>query len=442
MKLWAGLVLNLFSAAVCAAQDQLPPMTLEQAVSEAYAANRLLKASELEAMKSQDLLAAAKTLHLPQFKVYGMASRTFDPVTFTVPKGSLGVVPPLGLFPTADMSITAANDIYGAVAGMVTMPVSQHYKINMAVEARRLQSTASYQELRLRRQEVRGAVEQLFYGILQAQSGIEAALLMEKAAHDALADMENYRSEKAALESDYYRVKARFLRAKYDRGRAEDALADLKRKLNNALGRSLESPLELAPLFEPTEKDIPPEAGQYASGARPDVLRAAARAGQAGYDAKIKKAEYIPDLNLTVNYLRFINTSYIPQNISGAGLMLSWDIFDWGRRGHELDERNRTAQQAQKLLLEEERKAEIDLRAGRAALLETFELVGVASAERQAAAEARRVAEDKFAEHAILPKELYAARAAAAESELNYRKALADFYEARTRYLHASGEDL
>lgn len=426
------------SGAVCAQEETL---TVEQAVSGAYAANRLLKASELETLKAQELASAAKTLHLPQFKVYGLASRAFDPITFTVPKGSLGVVPPLGPFPVADMNITAANNVYGAVAAQATLPLSQHYKINMAVQARKLQTEISLQDLRARRQEVRIGVEKLFYGVLQAQSGIEAAKLLEQVYADAMADMENYRAEKAVLDADYYKVKGKLLRSRYDRLKAENTLADLKRQLNNAMGREVDTPFSVAMPAEPGEGDMPSEASSSATAQRPDVKRAAFLASQASYDSRLKKAEYIPDLSFTANYLRFVNTTYVPDNISGVGLLLSWDIFDWGKRGHELEEKRKTVQQAEQLFTEQREKAGIDLRARRASLLEAADLVQVVRMEKRAADEYLRVANNKFEEKAILGKDLYAARAAAAEAELNFRKAVTDFYLARTHYRQAAGEE-
>jgi len=434
-----SLCLFLFCGAVGAAEEEV--LTVEQAVLGAYSANRLLKASELETLKAQEMTAAAKSLHFPGVKVYGLASRAFDPITFTVPKGSLGVVPPLGPFPVTDMNITAANDVYGVMAAQMAFPLSQHYKINMAVQARKLQTEISLQDLRSARNDVRTGVEKLFYGILQAQSGIEAARMLELVYEDAMSDMENYRAEKAVLDSDYYKVKAKLLRSRYDRLKAENALADLKRQLNNAMGRDMDTPFSVAMPPEPVEADVPAEASVSAVAQRPDVKRAVFRASQAGYDAKIKKAEYIPDLSLTASYVRFLNTTYIPNDISGVGLMLSWDIFDWGKRGHELEEKRRTAQQAEKLLDEQREKAAIDLRAKRAALSESAAFVQVAKMEKTAADETLRVARDKFEEKAILGKDLYAARAASAEAELNFRKAVTDFYLARTQYRQASGEE-
>jgi Outer membrane efflux protein len=61
---------------------------------------------------------------------------------------------------------------------------------------------------------------------------------------------------------------------------------------------------------------------------------------------RIKRAEFIPDLDLVFRYAHPATNDRLPQNIALAGVSLTWEIFDWGRKSREAAERERAAEQA------------------------------------------------------------------------------------------------
>src|SRR5436309_1316033 len=76
--------------------------------------------------------------------------------------------------------------------------------------------------------------------------------------------------------------------------------------------------------------------------ARPELRKARLEARQAEYDRRLKKAEWIPDLSLTVNYVRLFNEQVLPTSIASAGVLFSWDVYDWGRKQRELAGKTKT----------------------------------------------------------------------------------------------------
>ena len=60
------------------------------------------------------------------------------------------------------------------------------------------------------------------------------------------------------------------------------------------------------------------------------------RVQQAEVNRRIKKADYIPDVSLTVNSLSLVNVNMLPSNVVSAGALITWNPMDWGRRKHEL----------------------------------------------------------------------------------------------------------
>ena len=78
---------------------------------------------------------------------------------------------------------------------------------------------------------------------------------------------------------------------------------------------------------------------------------------EAEYDARIKKAEYIPDLSLSFNYLSPVGVDFVPDHFMSVGFYMSWDVFDWGRKGYELAEKRKTQEQARLAILETESRS-------------------------------------------------------------------------------------
>jgi outer membrane protein TolC len=86
------------------------------------------------------------------------------------------------------------------------------------------------------------------------------------------------------------------------------------------------------------------EAIQKALSQRPEVRQASLRVQQADLDVRVKKAEYIPDVSLALTYGSAVNfQNALPQNVASAGLLLDWEVFDWGRRSRS-EAKRRTRQ--------------------------------------------------------------------------------------------------
>src|SRR5262249_34701673 len=80
---------------------------------------------------------------------------------------------------------------------------------------------------------------------------------------------------------------------------------------------------------------------------RPEIREAQLRIQQAKLDKRIKKSEFIPDVSLTVNYAQtFSYSNFVPHSLSGVGVQVEWEVFDWGRKKHEMTERERSITEA------------------------------------------------------------------------------------------------
>ena len=72
-------------------------------------------------------------------------------------------------------------------------------------------------------------------------------------------------------------------------------------------------------------------------------------------DKRIKKSEFIPDVSLTVNYATtFSYSNFVPRSLSGVGVQVEWEVFDWGRKKHEVADKEKSIAQAGNSLAETE----------------------------------------------------------------------------------------
>jgi outer membrane protein TolC len=85
------------------------------------------------------------------------------------------------------------------------------------------------------------------------------------------------------------------------------------------------------------------EARARAMGQRPEIRQAQLRQKQAEQELRAKRAEYIPDVAAEINGLTLLNFGrFLPLQSNSAGLSVSWEPFDWGRKKHEMAEKKRT----------------------------------------------------------------------------------------------------
>src|SRR6202000_1756231 len=112
-----------------------------------------------------------------------------------------------------------------------------------------------------------------------------------------------------------------------------DDLETQKEYFNDLLGRDLDTPFRTRPVppASTDEMDLK-EARQTALRQRPELQEAKINVDRAGIDRSLAKAEYIPGIGAQLEYFTPINTEILPQNILSAGMKMTWEPFEWGRR--------------------------------------------------------------------------------------------------------------
>jgi outer membrane protein TolC len=281
-----------------------------------------------------------------------------------------------------------------------------------------------------------------YYSLLQSQSQAEFTRASIHSLEELDQLTERRLRERAVLKADSLRVKAEEAKAKYQLIVIEDTLSDRREALNRLLGRDLlaEFSVEAVPTALPEEFDLQ-AARKLALTQRPEIKIASIKEKQANLETKIERTRYLPDISIQANYLTPAGINFLPQNIGGVGVLLTWQPWDWGEKHHNIAGKV-IAEQAATLTTEDTRDQvllEIDsefrkLREARAQL-------AVAESARDAEQERLRNQTDAYAQQSILLSDLLQEQATLATTEDQYRQALLGFWATRADFQRALGEE-
>ena len=167
----------------------------------------------------------------------------------------------------------------------------------------------------------------------------------------------NALEQQAILKSDVLDAQAGLAKAESQAGTLRNTAATLKEKMNGLFARELttEFTVVATPDVRPWELDLASTRAK-ALAQRPELQEARLQAERAEIDRRAKKAEYIPDVTLNMTYISPFNIQFLPTNVTAVGLVVSWDVFDWGRKKQELASKTDVIQQAKTAIDETARR--------------------------------------------------------------------------------------
>jgi outer membrane protein TolC len=175
---------------------------------------------------------------------------------------------------------------------------------------------------------------------------------------------------------------------------------------------------------------------------RPEVRQAKLRQRQAEQDLRAKKAEYIPDVAAEFNTLRFVNYGqFFPTGSNSAGISVSWEPFDWGRKKHEAAEKQRSVDQARNSRQDAINAVLVDVNDKYRRLRQSQRQLRVARLAQETAIEALRTTKNKFAVQAVLLKDILQGQVSLEQSNSDYQQALLSVWNSRADFERALGEE-
>ncbi len=424
------------------ADDQAPLLTLEDAVSIALANNRLVKNSVLEAQKFDFRVSTVRSTRLPHFQFSALGGELLQPFDFTFPKGAFGTYPNVGPIPGSDARVHQGAQLTALLSGSIDEPLTQQYKIGLRIRATQLGQEIAKEDVRAERQKIAAKVRTAYVELVATQAGVDAAREEVTTLEEAQRVTMQYVAQKTVLRGDALEVDARLAKSRYQLSVAENGLATQRENLNQLLGRDLGTRFRVDFVSEEDATDLTLEvAREKAARNRPELRQALLKEKQAEYDRRLAKAEYIPDLGISVAYMGFQNVQILPTNVGVAGFLLTWEPFDWGRRHNRLRETSNTLAEAHNGAKETESQIAVEVGAKYRKWREESLLLKAARTGHEAAGEQFRTTSNRYKEQSALIKDVLQAQARSTETEFQYQQALSSYWSALADLRRAMGEE-
>lgn len=419
------------------------PLSLDAALRMAVENNLSLQTARLQVQKAEEDLGTARMRRRPSFETQVTASELLTPVSFLFPAGALGVFPGTGPIPSADTRITTPQQPTAYMTAQASQPLSQLRRLGLGIRTAETGRDIEREHVRAQQLSLINSVKRVYFAILQTQSALTAN-------NDAIAlyrelgrTVQHRVVQKVALRSDALDVQYRLVQEELEQTTNTNTLASQKEQLNQLLGRDVRTSFEVEGVPDASLADVNLEAAQSrALGNRPDVVEARLKLKQAELDYRVKKAERIPDVSLSVSYSSYFNMDILPRNLATAGVQMKWEPFDWGRKGRELATRAHTIEQARHALREAEDRTVLEVNSLYRKVAEARARLDVVRVAQQAAGEKLRVKTNQFQIQAALLSDVLQARGDVSDSDDRRQQALLSLWAARADFEQALGEEV
>src|SRR5689334_11376371 len=444
-------MLLVAAAATATAQEPLvvPPgvevISLDKAIEVALLNNRTAKNARLEVGRSDQKTAAARTHLLPAFKVNAGLQKPLTTFDTTFEKGVFGNLNGTPI-PNEETVITSSTDPTAAIVGQIQQPLSQLHRIKLQIKQQEMSSEISRAQLSTTEQALVNEVKRAYYAILQSQGAAQAAESNIKLYRELDRVTGEYVVQQVVLKTEHMDVQTRLAKAKYEVMTIHNQLLGQKEQLNHLLGRDIRTEFSVSSGEETAlavmrETDLI-AARERALANRPEIREAKLRIEQSKLDKRIKKSEFIPDVSLTVNYATtFSYSNFVPRSLSGVGVQVEWEAFDWGRKKHEVADKDKSITQAANSLLDTESQVLMEVNSRFRQMQETRQMLKVAKLAQTQTPPNVQLVTYKYAVAAVLLKDVLQAQSVLANSDYDYQKALLAFWTAKADFEKAIGED-
>jgi len=373
--LMIALVFLLGSGQALAETRTLP---LDEAIALAVAQNSSLKIAGSKVRESIEKRKSVRADYFPHLTNESSYNHITNTRLVDVPAGSLGTVPGVGPFPVQDVSIDQGSNNLFLSDTALTQPLTQLLKTHQADKMALAEQEIAAADLDKAKTDVVFATHRLFYGLVIARKQREAASAAVVAGEEALREARDGVAAGDVLEVAAIGSSAVLLQNRYSLLSAEVQIGDLNSELNDLLGLPLDTvinPLDPPPLYASarSRESFVHEALEK----NPEIKAAREAVKKAESGVKAAHIDYIPDISLSGHYAYQNGVPFLPENTGIIGVKMTWDIFDWGKRGAVVAQRREQLTQASENLRRLETRIEVEVDKAYRKLEQTKTLIGV-----------------------------------------------------------------
>jgi outer membrane protein len=398
-----------------------------------------VKIAQLGVERTDEDISASKTFRLPSLHAYTLVSGNLANNKLTVENPAANLFPGLGPF----FTLNDSRKVTAIFATSAIEPLTQQYRIGLEIKQAKVSRDIAKAKLRQQQNETIDQVKKAYYAILQTGSALNSVREAVRSYHELDKVTGDNVLQTVSLKADLLTVQTKLAKAEYQQLELSNRLATQKEQLNTLLGREVDTRFEVAgvPELVSFESNLA-EARKIALEHRPELQQARLSVQQATLDRRIKKSEYIPDVSAGFIYLTPRNYApVIPKNFANIGVTMSWEFFDWGRKKHQLAEKEMAIDQAKNSLEETEDHVLIEVGDKLRKLQQSNVALRVARMAETSAKENLRVSTGRYRYQAVMLSDVLQSQASLAEAANEYQQALLAFWTAKAEFEKSLGEE-
>ncbi len=326
----------------------------------------------------------------------------------------------------------------------LTQPLTPLYQVYQGYKARRSQVRQAEHHVATKQADIALQVVTAYYAVLQAQAyGIIAASAVEQIeAH--LTRVRSFYEQGVVGKNELLKVKVELANAQKYVIEAESSLAVARANLAVQMGLDASEALTSAP-DDPSD-DLPvvsvtiEEARREALGRRTELLEIAAGMMAAEHGARAGWWDLVPQLVLLAQYDHVGGQGRLAQADSFfAGLALSWEVWDWGRKYHAARAGDLQVEEIRLQRERVEQLLQLDIADKYHRLRSAEKSFRVAQVSIEQAEEALRIERERFSVQAATTTEVLDAEANLTRARANRVNAYYGYMLARAELRRAMG---
>lgn len=428
----------LFLPALAASQDTLR-LSVGEAVRLGLQDNRGLHISSWRRVAADARSGEAGTAGLPAVKLQGGYTRLSEIDPFEV---SLSFLPaPVVLSPTVVNTYSSRLTL--------TQPLFTGFRLEKAAESADDAALAAGSDYEQDRVDLVFNIRSAYWNLSKARQvkGVIAENVGQMRAH--VTDVQNMMAQGLATMNDLLKVQVQLSSVELSQIDASNAERVAAMGLNLLLGLPVDTELGVdAPAVRDTSAvPAPAQFDSAALAARPDLRSSELRMEAAEASATAARGGWYPQVSFVGNYYysrpnpRILPTKDEFKDTWDAGIMLSFDLWNWGATRYQTEQADAALSQAREALEQTREAALMDARQSALALSQARDKISVARRAVEQAQENYRTTKNKFEGGAATNTDLLDAEVALLQARLNAAVAVVDFEIARARMLRSLGKE-
>lgn len=408
-------------------------LSLNEAVHLALSQNHALKIARLKVTQNEQKKAGERSAYFPSITNQSAVSHITELQSIGIPAGALGTAAG-SLVPGRNINLPQGQTTLYSSGTMLAQPLTQLVRIHASNRIAAAETATSRDDLKKAENEVALQIHTIYFGILVSRLQKQAAEQQTAYAGEHLRESEDDVRNGSALKVASIQGRAGLLEGQQAVLTADLQLTDLTTELNDLLGLPLDTKLELDPAVPSDFAQRPREEYIHTAWSEnPEILAAGETVKKARAGVTAARSAYLPDVTAFARQSFQDGVPFLVRNFGTFGVLLNWDVFDFGKRRAGVREREAELAAAEENLVRLKEEVAVAIERSYNKVERTRSLVQVANQMVELRHESERLTGNQANAGVALVSERRQASAATYKAE-------ADYLQARLGYLLAWAE--